>query len=187
MKGVSGIKQKMYAVNERFYLREFSIDDWQDVHNYASQVIVSQFQAWGPNTTEESLAFVKEAIEDASQLPRIRYAFAVVINESVIGAGELFIRDQINRIGEIGYVIHPAYWGQGIATELSSLLINYGFDVLELHRIIATCDPRNFASVKVLEKIGMVIEGRMREHILLDDYWRDSLLFSILDKEWPRI
>jgi RimJ/RimL family protein N-acetyltransferase len=72
----------------------------------------------------------------------------------------------------------------GYATEVSKLLIEFGFETLNLHRIFATCDPRNVGSYKVLEKIGMTKEGRIREDLLLKDGWRDSLLYSILEQEW---
>lgn len=174
---------------ERIILRELEKEDWKAVHTYASQEIVSQYQLWGPNTEKESMAYVKEAMNDAKIHPRVRFAFAVVEKQSgeMIGAGELFIRSSINREGEIGYVIHPGYWGSGYATETATILISFGFSTLKLHRIFATCDPRNKASEKVLLKIPMTLEGRIRESILLKDGWRDSLLFSTLDHEWSQI
>ncbi|WP_353958327.1 GNAT family N-acetyltransferase [Fictibacillus sp. b24] len=66
-------------------------------------------------------------------------------------------------------------------------LLQFGLEKLQLHRIFVTCDPRNKASEKVLSKIGMTLEGRMRECILLKDGWRDSMLFSMLEHEWKRL
>ena len=102
----------------------------------------------------------------------------------MIGSGELNIRDIINRIGEIAYIVNPDYWGKGIATEAAKLLIEFGFKELNLHRNYAKCDTRNIGSDKVLGKIGMTMEGRMREDLLIKDGWRDSLLYSILEHEW---
>jgi RimJ/RimL family protein N-acetyltransferase len=53
-----------------------------------------------------------------------------------------------------------------------------------LHRIFATCDPRNVASRRVLTKIGMTHEGRMRETLLIRDGWRDSDVYAILKHEF---
>ncbi|OOE12799.1 GNAT family N-acetyltransferase [Fictibacillus arsenicus] len=171
---------------KRIMLREFEEEDWKAVHKYASQEIVSQYQPWGPNTEKDSIAYVNEAINESKNNPRVRFAFAIVENRSgeMIGAGELCIRSSANREGEIGYVIHPGYWGFGYATETANILINFGFSTLKLHRIFATCDPRNKASEKVLKKISMTLEGRLRESIRLKDGWRDSLLFSMLEQEW---
>ena len=170
--------------NERLLLREFTNLDWIDVHKYASQDIVCQYQPWGPNTEEDSKKFVFQVIQDSLQEPRKRFAFAIIYKENMIGTGELNIRDITNREGEISYIINPDYWRQGIATEVARLLIDFGFNVLKLHRIFATCDPRNTGSSKLLEKVGMVKEGRIREDMLIKDGWRDSLLYSILEHEW---
>ena len=65
-------------------------------------------------------------------------------------------------------------------------MMTFGFETLKLHRIYATCDPRNIGSSKVLEKIGMSKEGILRENMLMKDgVWRDSLLYSMLKQEWP--
>ena len=172
--------------SERIILREMEIDDWPDVHKYASQAIVCQYQPWGPNSEDDSQFFVKQIKEDAKIVPRSRYVFSVIDknNKRMIGAGELNLRDFNNKTGEISYVINPDYWGKGFATEVAQLLLKFGFLAFNLHRIYATCDPRNSGSIKVLEKIGMVQEGRMREDLLVKDGWRDSFLYSILEQEW---
>ncbi|WP_188385741.1 GNAT family N-acetyltransferase [Ornithinibacillus halotolerans] len=165
-------------------LRELVESDWIDVHKYASQEIVSQYQAWGPNSTEQSIAYVDQAIKDAKEQPRLRFVFAVIHNNRLVGASELNIRDVTNKVGEVSYIIHPAYWGKGFATEVATLLVDFGFTKLQLHRIYATCDPRNTGSIQVLKKTGMTLEGRIREHMLIKDGWRDSFLYSILEHEW---
>jgi [ribosomal protein S5]-alanine N-acetyltransferase len=175
-------------ISERVILREIEDKDWVDVHRYASKEIVCQYQPWGPNTEKESKDFVKQVIVDAEKETRTRFVFAIIEkkNERMIGSGEFNIQDIRNRTGEIGYIVNPDYWGKGFATEAANLLIEFGFKQFSLHRIYATCDPRNIASSKVLEKIGMTKEGRLREDLLIKEGWRDSLLFSILEQEWNK-
>ncbi|WP_197035461.1 GNAT family N-acetyltransferase [Paenibacillus sp. UNC451MF] len=170
----------------RIYLREFNLPDWVGVHAYASQERVCRFQPWGPNDEEQSKSFVKQVMVDAEQMPRTRFVFAIVerATEKMIGAGEFNIRSMNDRSGEIGYIVNPDYWGQGIATETAKLLVNFGFEESQMHRIYATCDPRNVGSSKVLTKIGMTQEGRLRDVLLIKDGWRDSFVFSILEHEW---
>lgn len=170
--------------NERLLLREFTTSDWIGVHTYASQEIVCRYQPWGPNTEKDSQHFVNQAIKDSAQHPRTRFVFAIIYDEILIGAGEFNIRDFTNKVGEIGYIVNPDYWGKGIATEVATLLIDFGFGELKLHRIYATCDPRNIGSSRVLEKVGMTKEGRLREGLLMKDGWRDSSLYSVLEHEW---
>jgi RimJ/RimL family protein N-acetyltransferase len=167
-------------------LREFQFNDWKDVHEYASQERACVYQPWGPNSEDETKAYVQVIIEDSQEKPRTRFAFAVVLAEGtkVVGTGEVSVRDIRNRNGEISYIINPQYWGNGYATEVARQLLQFGFTKLGLHRIYATCDPRNLASSKVLEKVGMRYEGRMRETLLIRDGWRDSMIYSILEREW---
>lgn len=173
-------------IHSKVILKEMNEKDWRDVHKYASLPIVCQYQPWGPNTEEETQDFVKQVLLDATEEERSRYVFSVIEQENgkMIGAGEMNIRDF--RVGEIAYIIHPDYWGKGIATEVAKLLLQFGFETLNLHRIYATCDPRNIGSSKVLQKIGLIQEGRIREDLLLKTGWRDSLLYSILEHEWNR-
>jgi ribosomal-protein-alanine N-acetyltransferase len=170
------------------YLREVRHTDWKDVHAYASQEQVCRYQPWGPNTTDESLSFVDQILQDAQKVPRTQYAHAIVEvgTDRLIGMVELNIRNHTHRSGEIGYVLHPDVWGKGIATEAAESLLKFGFEELLLHRIYATCDPRNNGSYKVLTKLGMTYEGRIRDALLIRDGWRDSLMFSILDHEWTK-
>ena len=170
----------------RLLLRDFAREDWQDVHAYASQPEVCRFQAWGPNTPEESRAYVEAVIALAQARPRAGYHLAVVFppTKTVIGAGGLDIRNQRFRSGEISYIIHPDDWKRGFATEVAHTLLAFGFTSLHLHRISATCDPRNLASERVLQKLGMRYEGRMRETMFIRDGWRDSVLYSLLEHEW---
>jgi len=172
---------------ERVYLREFIESDWIGVHNYASQEQVSEHQTWEPNSKEESKEFVNQVFDDAQKMPRTRFTFAIVHKEDeiMIGSGEISIRCFDNKTGEISYILNPDYWGKGIATEVAKVVIEFGFSELNLHRIYATCAPKNVGSQKVLEKSGMSFEGRMRETLLLKEGWRDSLLYSVLAHEWP--
>lgn len=172
--------------SERIILREMERKDWKDVHQYASQDKVCQYQPWGPNSEQESKDFVEQVILDAEKDHRSRFVFTIILKEhgEMIGSGEINLRDSTNRVGEIAYIINPKYWRMGFATEVANLLISYGFNQLKLHRIFATCDPRNIGSLRVLEKVGMMKEGRIREHILIKDGWRDSLLYSVLEQEW---
>ncbi|MGM9985646.1 MAG: GNAT family N-acetyltransferase [Bacillaceae bacterium] len=186
-----GNKKKggLYIESKRIILREIDEGDWIDVHNYASQEIVCQYQPLGPNTEEESKAFVKQVMIDTHKNPRSRFFFAIILKEKekMIGAVELNVHDFFHRVGEIGYILHPAYWGMGFATEASQQLLAFGFNPLNLHRIYATCDQRNSGSAKVLEKIGMTREGTIREDLLLRDGWRNSFLYSILEQEWKEL
>jgi [ribosomal protein S5]-alanine N-acetyltransferase len=163
-------------------LRPIALDDWPAVHAWASQERVCRYQPWGPNTVEQTRAFVREAVRAWSSVSRGRFVYAITVAERVVGNCELNLRDRHQ--GEISYVLHPDYWGRGLATAAARKLVQFGFDDHDLHRIFATCDPRNIASAAVLQRIGMRYEGTMRETMLIRDGWRDSDLYSVLVREW---
>lgn len=171
---------------EKIQLREVKEEDWQSIHSYASIEEVCKYQPWGPNTEEESKAYVNDIIEDALVKPRTRYAYAIVEEGSVIGVCELNIRDRTNERGEIAYILHPDRWGYGFASEAARTLLNFSFEELGLHKVSATCNPENNASKRVLAKLGMKKEGVLRDDLKMRDGWRDSLLFSILETEWTK-
>ena len=167
-------------------LRDFVAEDWREVYAYTSLPEACRFEPWGPYSAEEARALVQGRIEAAGVKPRTAFGLAVVFPKTgtVIGEGGLAIHSQSFRTGEISYIIHPEYWRHGFATEVAFTLLSFGFTTLNLHRIFATCDPRNVASQRVLQKLGMQCEGRMRETLLLRDGWRDSVLYSLLEQEW---
>lgn len=171
---------------DRVALREFLIDDWARTHEVTSRPEVCRYQPWGPNSPEETRAYVRAAIEAANQRPRTEYTLAATLRQTggLIGYGSVWVRSEEFRIGEIGYFMHPDYWSQGLGSEIANLLLRLGFERLQRHRIYAVCDPRNVASKRVLEKVGMEHEGRLRQTMLIRDGWRDSDIYSILEQEY---
>jgi [ribosomal protein S5]-alanine N-acetyltransferase len=163
-------------------LRPIAEDDWPAVHAWASQERVCRYQVWGPNTPAQTREFVREAARAWTCVPVTRLIYAITLRGSVVGNCQLDLRDRYQ--GEISYALHPDYWGQGVATAAARQLVQIGFDDQDLHRIFATCDPRNIASAAVLQRLGMQYEGRMRETTLIRDGWRDSDLYSLLVHDW---
>jgi [ribosomal protein S5]-alanine N-acetyltransferase len=140
----------------------------------------------GPNIPAESRAFVEQAVAASQSVPRLLYHLAItlVTSNQLIGAAMLRVHDATHGQGEIGYFLHPDHWGKGLATEAATLLLDFGFADVGLHRVFGTCDPRNTPSARVMAKLGMVREGRLRETMHLRDGWRDSDVYSLLVYEW---
>ncbi|MEU8664165.1 GNAT family N-acetyltransferase [Actinoplanes philippinensis] len=155
-------------------LRPLTLDDVAAVHEWAALPESCRYQAWGPNTYEQTEAYVRSAVA----APPGRHVFAVQAGGEVVGTAELRLHG--SSTAEIAYAVHPRVWGRGIATAAARELLRRGFGEHGRHRIFGTCDPRNTASAAVLRKIGMRYEGRMRGTVLLRDGWRDSDLYAIL-------
>jgi len=88
------------------------------------------------------------------------------------------------RSAAIGYCLDDAAWGQGFATEAAGALLRWAFDTLDLNRVQAETDTRNTASSRVLEKLGFVREGALREDCIVDGEVSDSWVYGLLRREW---
>jgi [ribosomal protein S5]-alanine N-acetyltransferase len=169
-------------------LRPLRPGDWARIHEWASLEEPCRYQPWGPNTEAETEAFVAAAIASAAVQPRTRYAWVATHPETgVLGVGEVNIRQVVWKRGEISYAVHQDHWGQGVASEIGRILLQFGFEHLELERIEATCDPRNSASAAVLKRIGMTHEGILRRTVLIRTGWRDSKIHSLIRPEWSPV
>ncbi len=115
---------------------------------------------------------------------------ALLLGVELISSGEL-IGDVMlrwtsatDRGGEIGYVLHPAYSGDGFATEAAHRLLHLAFDELGLHRVIARVDAENQASARLAARLGMRQEAHLIQNEWFKGRWSDELDFALLEAEW---
>ena len=173
---------------ERLLLRKLKKVDFEAVHSYAGCAENLIYVQWGPNTEEETHAFIQSALTLADENPITNYQFAVVLKEAdkLIGGCNLYLLSE--KEAEIGWLIHRNHWSKGYGTEIGGALLKFGFKDLDLHRINAHCDAENNASSRVMEKIGMRREGLFFEvrpaHKKSDKPYGDELCYAILKSDW---
>ncbi len=169
---------------KRLKLREITQQDFQAVHEYASDPETVKYMPFGPNTEEETQEFINRNLKRQQEKPRTEYGFGIILKheDSFIGACGIHNVTEIQ--ASIGYILNRRFWGHGYATEAARALVDKLFSEFGVHRVFASCDPRNQASIRVLEKVGMSLEGRLRENLIKNGEYRDSLLFGLLDDEW---
>jgi len=170
---------------QRILLRELKETDGKAVLEYASDPEVVRYMDWGPNSKEETEAFIQRSLDAQNERPRLHHTLAItlIVNQMLIGSCGINVSNPDNREGWIGYCLNKLFWNEGYATETVRALLDFGFGELNLHRIFATCDPANLASARVLEKAGMKREGHLREHKWAKGKWRDSYLYAIVHPE----
>ena len=88
------------------------------------------------------------------------------------------------RSASMGYCLDEAAWGHGYATEAGRALLQWAFDTLDLNRVQAETDTRNAASARVLEKLGFVREGTLREDCVVNGEVSDSWVYGLLRRQW---
>jgi ribosomal-protein-alanine N-acetyltransferase len=172
-------------VTPRLRLRPFTETDLEDVWVYASDPEVSRWVKWDTHRSlDDTRAFLRWTV-DAYNLPEpSTWAIADVATDRVIGSIGWASWHPTHGRGEIGYVLARHAWGRGLATEAVRAVIRYGFEQLELHKITAHCHVQNIASRRVLERVGMQIEGTLREHLFLKGKWWDLHVMATLRRAW---
>jgi RimJ/RimL family protein N-acetyltransferase len=171
---------------QRLVLREYRQEDWLAVHEYNQNPEVTRYMTWGPNSEEQTQEFVRQAIDSQKPAPRYYYELAVETKDTgeIIGGVGLTLRSVIKRTADIHYCFNPRFWGRGYGTEAVQAMLKLGFEVLELHRVWATCDTENKGSEAIMRKNGMRREAHYRLDELIKGEFRDSYLYAILADEW---
>jgi len=174
---------------ERLRLRPFSESDIDAAYVLWSDPKVVRYMRTEPMTRDQVTVHVQTLIATINAPERRDFHFAIVHSGSnrLIGWCTLRVHDPENREADIGYAICRGAWGNGYTTEAACALLAFGFGALNLHRICARCVPENLASVRVIEKIGMVCEGHKRKHRWIKGAWWDSRDHAILDEEWEAL
>jgi RimJ/RimL family protein N-acetyltransferase len=150
----------MYIIKtERLTLRPLELSDLYTVHDYESDITITEFIVEFPNDsiekTEKSLQRV--VLEWEKDVPQ-HYEFAIIYNEKHIGAVSITL-DKDRQEGEMGWILNKKFHGNGFGTEAAKAIMNFALEILKLKKIFATCDFRNKSSVRIMEKIGLKFEN----------------------------
>jgi [ribosomal protein S5]-alanine N-acetyltransferase len=170
---------------DRLKVRAFLPDDAVDLHEYLSDPAVYVFEPGAP----VSLA---EANEMAQQRALGSDFWAVELKENRKQIGHLYfnrVDPDERKMWELGYIFNPEYQKQGFASEAARALVEYAFRNLEVHRIMARCDPRNTPSWKLLEGIGFRREAHFRMYGFFrrdaqgHPLWHDAYEYAMLETD----
>ena len=176
----------MRNTTARLVLREFGTNDWPDVLAYQCDPRYLRFYAQTDRTEAEVRDFVQMFLDQQADRPRRKFQLAITLPDSgrLIGNCGIRRKPENDWEADIGYELAPEYWGRGYATEAALAIVDFGFRELELHRISSWCIADNAASARVLERVGLRPEGRLRENEYFKGRWWDTLLYGLLESEW---
>jgi len=169
----------------RLLLRPYQPDDVDAVYAYERLPETARYLENEPMSRAEAKALVTRRI-GSSTLAGVGEVLNLVIELArtrvLVGDCVLFWCGEGQ--AEVGYVLDPAHYGHGYATEAVGALLRLGFEDLGLHRIAARCDARNTASTRVMERAGMRREAHLVQSEFIKGKWTDELIYAILRSEW---
>jgi len=146
------------------------------MHGVLSNVEATRWWSTPPHDTLDQtriwLDSMIEAPADASD------DFIVEMDGRLIGKAGFW------RLPEIGYILHPDVWGQGLATEALTAVIDHVFVARQVETLTADVDPGNLASIRLLEKLGFEKTGEAKATFLIGDQWMDSLYYGLSRIRW---
>ena len=167
-------------------LRPFRTADAEQVQRLAGDRAVADTTLNIPHPYEDGMAekWISNHRDWFERGEQAVFAITLRSDGTLIGAVGLRIEREDQR-AELGYWIGRPYWGQGYCTEAARAVLGFGFQQLGLNRIYARHFIRNPASGRVMQKLGMSHEGRLRQHVRKWDAFEDLELYGILKSQWP--
>jgi len=176
---------------ERLVLRPVVPDDTTAIGAYCADPEVTRYLPF-PALDADGLAKRMERLVAATAPVEVGDFLGLAVEHEGVLVGDLMLRfsaahdeDQPPSIAELGWVFAPEYGGRGFATEAAGALVDLAFTTYPLHRLMAQLDPRNTASARLCERIGMTQEGHTRQDYPdRDGGWSDTAVFGLLRREW---
>ena len=173
--------------SERLIYRKFMQEDFPVVFDWLSNAENMKYRMEEPRNKAEVQDYLNWAISNADARKISNYEYAVVIKESNMLIGSATLMD-VPKHPEVGWMVHRNYWKQGYGTEIGKTLLTFGFETLNIRRIIAGCNARNHGSYKIMERIGMRREAHNIKAQLgnstLNHEWCDRFWYAMLREEW---
>jgi ribosomal-protein-alanine N-acetyltransferase len=172
----------------RLILRPFATSDAPRVQQLAGAREIADTTATIPHPYPDGLAeeWIGKHAENFDSGKAVNLAITLAETGELVGAISLMGISRDHARAELGYWIGVPYWNRGYCTEAAAAVVAYGFAELGLNRITSHYFVRNPASGRVLEKIGMVHEGLLRQHLRRWDRFEDCVACAILRSEFRR-
>jgi len=169
----------------RLVLRPFALGDAPDVQRLAGAREVAATTLNIPHPYEEGMAEAWIGTHQERFDAGAMVTLAVTLREggALIGAIDLRFEPAHQR-AEMGYWIAVPHWNQGYCTEAARAMLRYGFEERALHRIGATHLGSNPASGRVMQKMGMTYEGRLRDYVKKWGRFEDLVHYGLLRDAW---
>lgn len=173
---------------KRVTLRSLELDDIPEIMQHFNDLEIRQFlNRIIPVSAEEEKEWIRNTWKHRRE--GIEYVFAIELRKpkKIIGACALNRVNSIHQNAELGIAIYnKQYWGKGLGTEAIHLLLDFGFNKLNLHRIYLMVSENNHRAKRVYEKVGFQITGRRRHAFQRFNKYYDWYFMDLLAREYRK-
>jgi len=170
---------------ERLVLRPYSLADAKRVQQMCGDWTIASTTLALPHPYPDGAAeqWMSTHAESFRKGTEVTLAITLKPDGPVVGSMGLTV-NQTHKRGELAYMVAREHWNHGYCTEAARTLMSYGFNVLNLNRIQAMHFPRNPASGRVMQKLGMTREALLHQYVYNRGVYEDLVMYSILRPEF---
>lgn len=176
----------LLVVDDQLSLSILSLSDAREIFKLVDEnrIYLRKTLPWldEVNSLDEQISYISHCISDYELYKGIMYS--VSSDGDIIGTIALNSIDYENRSCGVGYWVSEEFAGKGIATRCCSRLIDHCFNDLNLHRFVLEAAIENIASCRVAEKLGLRLEGVIKDREWLYDRFLDANLYAVTKPEW---
>ncbi|UKJ05786.1 GNAT family N-acetyltransferase [Solitalea lacus] len=140
-----------------------------------------------PSDIQEIETLIQKIVDSFAENEGINWAITLKGNNQLIGTIGFWRIIKEHHRAEIGYLLHPNYWNNGLMFEALMKVISYGFNNIKFHSIEANVNPNNLASIKLLKKTGFRQEAYFKENYYYNGKFFDSAIFTLLSTKTNNI
>ncbi|MCM3617676.1 GNAT family N-acetyltransferase [Sutcliffiella horikoshii] len=175
-------KTKKTILTDRLYLRIFEESDAETVQVLCNNINIYKSTLYlpFPYSLNDALGWMKNHQKNFEEDCSYEFAITDRINGNLFGAISLTNNQKFNH-GEIAYWIGEEYWGKGYGTEAAKAIIDFAFKEKKLHKVFARYFKSNPASGRIMQKVGMVQEGLLKDQVVKDGKYEDLIYYGIIN------
>lgn len=168
---------------QRLIIRLANPDDAEAIYSYRSDRVENKYQGWVPESVDEVRDYIQD-MPSTLDVADVCFQFAIINDGMLIGDMGIIFSGHEKMQAEIGCTLNKKFQNKGYATEALKGMVDYLFNTLNKHRVIASIDPRNMASIKLIERLGFRKEAHFKESYYLRGEWVDDIIYAMLKREW---
>lgn len=181
----SGALRQSFLKGKKLYLRSINEKDLEGKYfDWFNDYEVTRYMESGffPNSQENMQEYLRCVGRNSNN---VLLGIIDLKTGTHVGNVRLGPINWIHRTSYLGIIIgEKNFWGKGYATEAIKLVVEYGFNRLNLHKISAGVNASNVASLKAFEKNGFLIEGQRREELFVDGNYCDAMILGLNSKDF---